>query len=115
MTDKLMQAVERVKGGSNRGPRDPAARLDVPPVKFCRACRWLNTDYFDCRSPKNIERNLVTGVPQERASTAGEARNWPHLCGHDAKWFEPKPTNPEAMTDATNSESQGAETEEVAA
>jgi len=70
---------------------------DGQAVKFCKDCLYLNTDFFDCHSPQNIERNLVTGIPQERASTAGDARNWPHLCGPEAKWFEPKPTDPEAI------------------
>ncbi len=68
-------------------------------MKLCIDCKYLETpikDFSNCRHPKNMTINPVTGKPKYKHSAAGQRIGdkiysfITSCCGSAAKWFEPK-------------------------
>ena len=69
-------------------------------MKFCKDCKWCCADggFFwrsvtpnaKCGYVKNNRNVMVTGDIRDSRDFCSINRGCEHLCGPDAKWFEPK-------------------------
>jgi hypothetical protein len=68
-------------------------------MKLCKDCKHIELPiktFSECKHPKNMTTNTVTGDPKYKHSASGQRiGGWLYsllspCCGKAGKWFEPK-------------------------
>lgn len=65
------------------------------PIRFCKDCIYIINNTKVCshhKATKPINLNYVTGAEKKEQRSCWTMRDFSHLCGERARYFEPKPS-----------------------